>query len=147
MKRFMKIMIVPLMAILMVFGAVGSADATVHGDRIIQLGTNKTMYAGDSLVASNGCNFQVQTDGNLVVYRPNGTVAWQAGSNNAHFEKLVVQNDGNVVAYAYGPYWTWATWTGGPYPKNTMLVMQTDCNLVLYQLPYYNVLWQSGSHL
>ena len=104
-----------------------------------------------------GARIYLQDDGNLVVYRANGTPAWFSGpdrtpdyppatgnimyaaqqlaagqsirSGNGQYA-LVMQTDGNAVAYATGsrPLWSSATW-GNPGAR---LVFQSDGNLVVY---------------
>ncbi|MFI6254344.1 C40 family peptidase [Streptomyces sp. NPDC051016] len=57
-----------------------------------------------------------QNDGNLVIYRGDGSVAWASRSHASGGGTLVMQNDGNAVAYgASGPFWS--TYTGGGVNK------------------------------
>ena len=59
--------------------------------------------------------FQYQSNGNLVIRKTDGTYAWE--SNTALYEgeppdRLVLQNDGNLVLYA-GNQSRWDTKTSG----------------------------------
>ena len=66
-------------------------------------------------------DFQFQSDGNLVIRRKDGTIAWESktvyhGSiPNVPRAKLILQNDGNVVLYA-GSEVKWNTGTHGRCP-------------------------------
>ena len=58
--------------------------------------------------------FLFQRDGNLVLYRVNGSVAWAAsifGGNT-----LVIQDDGNLVVYKNDGVAVWSTVTYGKCP-------------------------------
>lgn len=54
-------------------------------------------------------HFQHQSDGNLVVYTPNGQVKWTSNtgnSGNSNNSELKMQNDGNLVLFRNGaPIW------------------------------------------
>ena len=66
-------------------------------------------------------DFQFQSDGNLVIRRKDGTIAWESktvyhGSiPNVPRAKLILQNDGNVVLHA-GSEVKWNTGTHGRCP-------------------------------
>ena len=59
------------------------------------------------------------------------TVIRDQGLNNTYGPNhIVLQSDGNLVAYLWNNHALWATWTVGKGGKT--LVMQDDGNLVLY---------------
>ena len=66
--------------------------------------------------------------GNAVVYGPQGAV-WNSGTRVAG-TSLVLQTDGNLVAYAPGGQSVWNSGTFGN--SGARLVMQDDGNSVLY---------------
>ncbi|KAG7100103.1 hypothetical protein E1B28_001883 [Marasmius oreades] len=64
------------------------------------LGDGKKLW---SVEGQNASYVKMQTDGNCVGYRPDGTVMWQSNTvGNGHLYSLVVQEDGNLVVYAKG---------------------------------------------
>jgi hypothetical protein len=94
-----------------------------------------TLTAGKSLIdtrlvsASNAVRFEVQNDGNMVIYQTNWNdkVLWESATagTGSHLE---LQGDGNLVLYSdSGVMWSTSTDSGA------RLVMQDDCNLVLYK--------------
>ncbi|WP_327068871.1 glycoside hydrolase domain-containing protein [Kitasatospora sp. NBC_01302] len=109
----------------------------------------------------------MQADGNLVVYRPNGTAAWSSGTYTAGAGSYaMIQADGNFVVYRAGGSPTtggaaWAsgtnsigsTFTGGNWLTAghwtagtlTSLVMQPDGNLVIYRNSDGRALWSTSS--
>jgi hypothetical protein len=69
----------------------------------------------------------MQSDGNLVLYGPDGA-AWNSQSNSAG-SFAILQDDGNFVVY--GP--SGSTWDAGTTGRGgTRLIVQNDGNLVLY---------------
>jgi len=63
-------------------------------------------------IAING-GLILQADGNLVLYRYNGTPVWNSVTSGTEVERFVVQNDGNFVGYGkYGKVF-WASHTHG----------------------------------
>ncbi|GAB2706322.1 glycoside hydrolase domain-containing protein [Kitasatospora kifunensis] len=104
-----------------------------------------------------GAYVVMQLDGNLVVYRPDGTAIWNTYSNNKPGASLHVQDDGNVVLYDAnnGPVWstdaykvpsTFNTGQGlapGRWAENalTRVVVQADGNFVIYRKRDGAVLW------
>lgn len=56
---------------------------------------------------------EMQEDGNLVVYRPDAVPLWASGTDGNSGAYLLVQNDGNVVIYRPDGYPIWATGTNG----------------------------------
>lgn len=117
----------------------GSETAT-YPPATFNASENLTLYAGQS-VQANGMRLQMQSDGNLVLYRPDQTAVW-AVSWMPNFDRLlwrgddchqcfaVFQGDGNLVLYnpdfgsgAAGAYW--ASNTSG-HPDTTLMVFQSS---------------------
>ena len=74
----------------------------------------KAMWQTSTFGAMNINKFLFQRDGNLVLYRVNGSVAWAAsifGGNT-----LVIQDDGNLVVYKNDGVAVWSTVTYGKCP-------------------------------
>lgn len=119
---------------------------------------------------SGATHVDMQNDGNLVIYRPDGQPVWSSGSAGTAGSHLEVQNDGNLVIYPPSGPAIWSTGThqdtlaagesldgnwaqtlysaGGRYE----LAMQNDGNLVLYRNDTGQAIWASwtdghpGSH-
>jgi len=53
----------------------------------------------------------MQSDGNFVIYAPNGPAFWATGTNGSPGATLLLQNDGNVVIYRPDGQAIWATGT------------------------------------
>jgi hypothetical protein len=72
----------------------GSSD-----DPKYELHTNEELRVDQSLRKS--CNMLVlQSDGNLVLYGENGTIAlWSSDTWNSGSNRLIMQSDGNLVLY------------------------------------------------
>lgn len=97
---------------------------------IIQPGTtNLNYYRGQQWITSNNYKFIFQSDGNLVLYSPQGQPLWATGTDNTSADLLAVQADGNVVLYDHGRP-VWATDTSG-HP-GAFLAIQADGNIVVY---------------
>lgn len=105
-----------------------------------QLGNGQTLTKGQSLWSQDRrFQFIYQTDGNVVLYGPNGAM-WYTGTGGQASTTLVMQSDGNLVLYNGGaPVWYTAT-NGGPTSK---LVIQNDGNAVIYTST--NATWASGT--
>lgn len=66
---------------------------------------------------SDGAYLKTQGDGNLVIYTADGRgVVWASRTNGRGGATLVMQNDGNVVAYGGGGA-IWSTYTQGGVSK------------------------------
>ena len=112
---------------------------------------------------SGASTLTMQNDGNLVLYRPDGSSAWASNTNhsvgssvNASYTlysnwrlksadsrmEAVMQQDGNFVVYwDSSPLWSTGTWGSG----SNRVVMQSDGNLVVYDAN--NVAhWASGTN-
>ena len=91
--------------------------------------TNEELRVDQSLRKS--CNMLVlQSDGNLVLYGENGTIAlWSSDTWNSGSNRLIMQSDGNLVLYNNEG----AVWSSGTTGQGAnRLVVQDDGNLVLY---------------
>ncbi|HVF06159.1 MAG TPA: hypothetical protein VNA20_15055 [Frankiaceae bacterium] len=91
--------------------------------------TNRALRRGMSLRSADGRYlFTLQFDGNLVLYYlPTGRAVW---ARNAGTNFVVMQSDGNYVAYVDGGGPVWATNTAGSGAER--LVVQSDGNVVIY---------------
>lgn len=106
-----------------------SAGVGVTGVVGSGVAVNNTMPPGSSLVSNNGqYSFQVQTDGNLVVYK-GGSALWSSKTGGQPIRDFVIQGDGNLVMYRTNGTAGWASGTNGK--AITALIMQDDGNLVL----------------
>ncbi|RFP61766.1 MAG: DUF4114 domain-containing protein [Limnothrix sp. CACIAM 69d] len=84
---------------------------------------------GQTWRTSTGYQFIFQTDGNLVLYSPQGQAIWATGTENTGANRLSIQSDGNVVLYADSrPLWATNT-SGNP---EAYFAIQHDGNLVVY---------------
>lgn len=96
----------------------------------IKPGTNNLNFRrGQEWITSTGYKFKFQTDGNLVLYSPQGRVIWATGTENTNANLFTVQKDGNVVLYNRGKP-VWATDTEGN--PGASFAIQGDGNLVVY---------------
>ena len=98
---------------------------------------------GKSWVTNDGnYSLGLQDDGNLVVHHQNPLkVIWASGTNGKAIEKMIFQNDGNLVLYDYTKKPVWASGTQG---KGHYLYLQNDGNLVVYDYDY-KAIWGSGA--
>ncbi|MFE2164053.1 hypothetical protein ACFXB3_03120 [Streptomyces sp. NPDC059447] len=118
-RTTVKSLIAAFMATIVVAGTAGSASAHSYSDKLVRgeyLGAGeyiqRATYSGDG-------NFTLimQSDGNLVLYRSNGSgarkVCWASNTQYAGGTHVVYQQDGNFVMY---PDWsTRAVWSSGTY--------------------------------
>ena len=96
-----------------------SGDTLSRGD---------SLHAGDKLWASNkAVHLDVQDDGNMVLYEDSVGVRWASNSHGDASSQLYMQGDGNLVLYSNNKV-LWASNTN----KGAKLVVQADCNVVLY---------------
>ncbi|MGE9310518.1 hypothetical protein ACLOAU_02675 [Niabella sp. CJ426] len=96
---------------------------------------------------------QMQSDGNLVLYKVVGAnkfkALWHTHTNGKAIKKCVFQSDGNLVLYDYNGKAQWDAFTDQKnkdneglkrfvlrgdkfYPGQSTLVLQSDGNLVIY---------------
>ncbi len=76
-----------------------------------RLSINETLPAGGDMTSPNGQHrASMQTDGNFVIYRRDGTPKWATGTDGRAIGDIVMQDDGNLVMYdANGPVWASGT--------------------------------------
>ncbi|QHF19978.1 hypothetical protein GTU71_03260 [Rathayibacter sp. VKM Ac-2762] len=89
------------------------------------------LAAGQRIVSgTNGYSFRMQTDGNAVVYDPQGRPTF-ATNTQGRGDHLVMQTDGNMVVYSAkgGPVWS----TNTINEAGASVIMQPDGNLVVYR--------------
>ena len=80
---------------------------------------------------SKHCYIELQTDGNLVLYREFDHKAfWDSGTGGKDIPNLQFQSDGNLVLYEKGGSAVWASDTDDEGAKR--MVMQNDGNFVIY---------------
>jgi hypothetical protein len=77
-----------------------------------------------------------QTDGNLVVYNPEGAAIWSSNTQNRGASQLAFQTDGNLVIYG-GKQALWNSGTAGQggatlriLPSGSMGIYNSDMNLL-----------------
>lgn len=89
------------------------------------LSNGETLTRGQNRWSTDGrFQFIYQTDGNVVLYGPNGSI-WANGKGGVASDRLVMQSDGNLVLYNGGSV-VWATGTGGG--ASARLVVGNDGN-------------------
>lgn len=101
----------------------GSGVATVNeiGEIIL--------YAGQQMNSADGrFGLAMQTDGNLVIYGPDGAM-WWTSTNGGPDRRMVMQADGNLVVYNSANQALWASWTHNN--PGATLSLQNDGNLVI----------------
>ena len=93
------------------------------------LGNGQYLFKGQSLWSiDRRYMFTYQTDGNLVLYGPNGAT-WSSATNGRASDFVVMQGDGNMVMYSGStPIWYTST-SGGP---SSYLQILNDGNAVIY---------------
>ena len=106
--------------------------------RMDTLSMNQPMVPGQFIVSKNQrYKFTYQTDANIVLYRvSDGRALWAMQTVNGAYGyppgKLIMQTDGNLVAYDNANAAKWASNTGNRGASPWRLVMQNDGNVVLY---------------
>ena len=103
---------------------------------------NLVLYCGDKALWStktygdiNIDKFRFQQDGNVVLYRSNGSVAWAAnvfGGNS-----LILQNDGNLVIYEDDGDVSWATNTYGRCPIGSLFLVKILIKINISSSQYF----------
>jgi len=87
---------------------------------------------GEHLVSSNGvftATLQSE-DGNFVLAK-NGSMIWNAATNDTGAIELIVQKDNNVVIYDNHQRQQWNSETAGAGTGHVRLMVQNDGKLVL----------------
>jgi hypothetical protein len=105
----------------------------------------EVLNPGQSITSANGrYTFVYQGDGNLVLYRSDGTPLWASGTDGRLTGVCIMQGDGNLVIYGYGggPIWDSGTWQ---HPGSG-LVVQDDANVVIYR-PDGQAVWATNTWL
>jgi len=110
------------------------------------LNAGESLRAGQQLTSSNGLyRLVMQTDGNLVLYAPQGAV-WDTGTWRLppalRPTRLDLQHDGNIVLYNATNYVGWSPNIHGR--GGTRLVVQDDRNVVVYT-PDGKAVWASNT--
>jgi hypothetical protein len=119
--------------------ASGGAPAADGG-----LMAGQSLNPGDAVFSYSGQFVLLyQDDGNLVLYRQDGTPLWWAGTNTTNPGQVAMQGDGNVVVYDGNGNAQWSTGTG--YSAGAWLAVQDDGNLVVYDANG-NPLWWTGTN-
>ncbi|MGL4635522.1 MAG: hypothetical protein ACRCWF_06055 [Beijerinckiaceae bacterium] len=84
------------------FFAVFQADGNFVVYRGTPTSNQGAIWASGTNKKANGGSVQMQSDGNLVVYRPDGKARWSSATHTSGVNRpmtLVMQNDGNLVVY------------------------------------------------
>lgn len=119
-------------------GGGGGAPAAGRG-----LAPGEALYPGQAIQSAGGAASLVyQDDGNLVVYRADGTPVWASHTAGTAPGDLVMQWDGNLVLYDAGGRALWASQTHGH--DRARLVLQDDGVLVVYAedgAPLWSTAW------
>lgn len=77
-----------------------------------RLNPNESLLIGSSMTSQDGrFTLNMQGDGNLVLYGPNGKYRWDSATNGQSVTQTVMQSDGNFVIYGPGG----ALWASGTY--------------------------------
>jgi hypothetical protein len=117
---------------------------TTFKDRIFP---DTRMNRGDTLISFLGAfHLDMQTDGNLVLYRPAMIPLWASGTvGNGDFARM--QSDGNLVVYDLAGRPVFASNTAGN--PGAFIICQDDGNLVIYrggQVPHPSTaIWSTNT--
>jgi hypothetical protein len=107
------------------------------------LNQDVSLYQGNSIKSQNGqYMFIYQTDGNVCLYNTSGGGSIWCSMKLHTPGKLVMQGDGNLVAYDSGGIPQWSTGTAGQGEGPYKLIMQNDRNVVLMD-SQDTVLWNT----
>ncbi len=105
----------------------------------------RRLSRGMRITSPNGqCRLEMQTDGNLVIYKPGNQPVWDTKTSDINV--FFVRPDGNLCAYRADFSIAWGCSSGGGIGPNSYLAMQDDCNLVLYKDGGKSVAWASGTN-
>ncbi|KZX22137.1 hypothetical protein [Rathayibacter tanaceti] len=111
-----------------------SADAAAQasGQYYNALVGGEELARGERITSERdgGWRFEMQTDGNAVIYDPSGRATFGTGTEGRG-DHLVMQADGNLVVYSSGGRPVWNTVT--PDEPNAAVIIQEDGNLVVYR--------------
>jgi len=115
---------------------------------VMQQPAQDRLLSGTSLSAggrlqSGQYRFEMQGDGNLVLYRGSQAI-WAADINGRGGVSLQMQQDGNLVVYNAANQPVWASNTNGR-AVGGYLIMQGDGNVVLYDQTNRPI-WNTCTH-
>lgn len=102
----------------------------------VQLVTGQYYYSDSQLYF-----LVMQTDGNLVYYRSNGTARWTSQTSGWPGGFAVMQTDGNFVVYSSSGQ---AVWNTGTVSAGAYLSLQDDGNIVVRRASDAASLWDIG---
>ncbi|MFV0458314.1 MAG: putative Ig domain-containing protein [Actinomycetales bacterium] len=129
--------------------ATGTRNYTVTVAPMACLSENLELTAGHSWDSSPatvlGLPYRLfmQTDGNAVLYAPDGKATWNTGTAGHPGARLVMQGDGNLVVYSADGQ---ARWSSGSSTGCSKLFVQTDGNIVIYKpATFIESAWYSGA--
>jgi hypothetical protein len=105
---------------------------------------NQQLVVNDQLVSNNELvNLIVQGDGNIVLYRTMfGVPLWASNTAGASVDHVIMQVDGNLVAYSPAGERVWAT--GTDRHTDAYCILQGDGDFVVYDSAN-NPLWASNT--
>jgi hypothetical protein len=108
-----------------------------------KLDQDEVLTPGQNITSLNGKYvFTYQTDGNVCLYNiSGGNAIWSSGKTHTA-GKLVMQSDGNLVAYDYDGAPAWSTETTNQGVTPYYLNIQNDKNVILYDAKN-NVIWST----
>ena len=107
------------------------------------LAPGQSFGPGEAVVSDDGrFTFTYQSDGNLVLYGPDGGAMWSTGTVGTSAGFAIMQGDGNFVIYDGDGNAVWASNTAGS--DGTFLVVQNDGNVVIYDAGG-SPLWATGT--
>lgn len=105
----------------------GSTDKPTSSNSL-QLG--QALKTGQRIISTNGAyHFDLQGDGNMVIYSSGGAVVWTGNTTGKAGVNLILQSDGNLVLYTSANNPVWASGTMGK--GASYLILQGDGKLVL----------------
>jgi hypothetical protein len=102
------------------------------------------LMAGRSIKSADGrFSFNLQGDGNLVLYGPGNQPLWASNTNgHTNVWDVVMQGDGNLVVYDAHNHPIWASNTNGK--PGATLTVQNDGNVVVYDTGNHS-LWATNT--
>lgn len=104
-------------------------NTATQGDRLLP---GQGLFPGGSIHSDDRrFTFTMQTDGNLVLYGPQGQPMWASNTNgHANIFDAIMQTDGNLVLYDGQNQPLWASGTNGK--AGAWVTVQDDGNVVIY---------------
>jgi len=117
------------------------AEVKLHEQKLTQekqghgthtLHKHNKLKLGERLVSTNGTYTATlqQEDGNFVLAQ-NGSMIWNASTNDTGAVELIIQKDNNAVIYDKHQKQQWSTDTAGAGTGHVRFILQNDGNLVL----------------